>query len=118
MRSTNLILFLILLNASAGIVSATGPTNLSPSTGGSDVIVRAQGEVVERETNQPSSEEIIGSFFGLGKLIQAIDDIIFAGPNMLQMLGMPGILVTGFKTAVVFVVGFDVAEAVTGRPLS
>jgi hypothetical protein len=118
MRSTNLILFLILLNASAGIVAATGPTNLSPSTGGSDVIVRAQGDVVERETNQPTSEEIIGSFFGLGKLIQAIDDIIFAGPNMLQMLGMPNILVTGFKTSVIFIVGFDVAEAVTGRPLS
>ena len=118
MRSTNLILFLILLNASAGIVAATGPTNISPSTGGSDIIVRAEGEIIERETNQPSSEEIIGSFFGVGKLIQSVDQILFAGPNMLQTLGMPAILVTGFKTSVIFIVGFDVAEAVTGRPLS
>jgi|APHM01.1.fsa_nt_gi hypothetical protein len=118
MRSTNLILFLILLNASAGIVAATGPTNLSPSAGGSDVIVRAEGEIVERETDQPSSEEIIGSFFGLGKLLQSIDQVLFAGPNMLQRLGMPAILVTGFKTAVIFIAGFDVAEAVTGRKLS
>jgi hypothetical protein len=118
MRSTNLILFLILLNASAGIVAATGPTNLSPSAGGSDVIVRAEGEIVERESNQPSSEEIIGSFFGLGKLLQSIDQVLFAGPNMLQRLGMPAILVTGFKTAVIFIAGFDVAEAVTGRKLS
>ena len=109
---------MILLNASAGIVAATGPTNLSPSAGGSDVIVRAEGEIVERETNQPSSEEIIGSFFGLGKLLQSVDQILFAGPNMLQRLGMPAILVTGFKTAVIFIAGFDVAEAVTGRQLS
>jgi hypothetical protein len=37
---------------------------------------------------------------------------------MLQRLGMPAILVTGFKTAIIFVAGFDLAEAVTGRPLS
>lgn len=118
MRSTNIILFLILLNAAAGIVAATGPTNVSPSAGGSDVIVSAQGEIIDREVNQPASEEIIGSFFGVGKLLQSIDQILFAGPNMLQRLGMPALFVTGFKTAVIFIAGFDVAEAFTGRKLS
>lgn len=118
MRSTNIIIFLVLLNASAGIVAATGPTNLSPSAGASDVIVSAEGEILERETNQPSSEEIIGSFFGLGKLLQAIDGVLFSGPNMLQRLGMPLIFVAGFKTVVIFVAGFDIAEAVTGRNMS
>jgi hypothetical protein len=118
MRSTNIIIFLVLLNASAGVVAALSPAQISPNAGSSDVIETARGDVVERESNQPSSEELIGSFFGVGEVIQAIDSIIFAGPNMLRRLGMPGLFVTGFKTLVAFVAAFDVAQAVTGRQLS
>jgi len=37
---------------------------------------------------------------------------------MLRNLGAPGLLVTGFETVLIFVLGFDVAEAITGRRLS
>jgi len=65
-----------------------------------------------------SADQLPGAFFGVGSLIQTIDSIIFAGPNMLANLGMPRIIAGAMKTVVVFVVGFDVAEAVTGRQLS
>jgi hypothetical protein len=118
MRSTNLVIFLVLLNAAAGISAAVAPAQVSVATGGGDVIEGSSSDLQDRSVNQPSSDEITGSFFGIGSIIQTIDGIIFAGPNMLQNLGLPGIIADGFKTVLVIIVAFDVGEAVTGRVLS
>ena len=51
-------------------------------------------------------------------VLQAIDDIVFSGPNMLANLGMPVVFVGLFKTALALVVAFDLVEIFTGRILS
>jgi len=118
MRSTNLVIFLILLNVSAGVVAAAAPADVDVLAGGSEEIQDVNESVSDRDVNRRGSGELIGSFLGLGSLIQSIDKIIFAGPEMLRNLGMPSQFVDGFKLVFVFVVAFDVGEAITGRKLS
>jgi len=118
MRSTNLVIFLVLLNVSAGIIAAAAPVPVDPLVGGDKEIDDTSGDVEDRNVSRRGSGELIGSFLGLGGLIRDIGTIIFYGPEMLRNLGAPALLITGFETVLVFVVGFDVAEAITGRVLS
>jgi hypothetical protein len=118
MRSTNLVIFLVLLNVSAGIVAVASPVDVDPLTGGDQEIDNTAGEVEDRNVSRRGSGELIGSFLGLGGLIRDVGTVIFYGPEMLRNLGAPGLLVSGFEVVLIFVMGFDVAEAITGRRLS
>jgi hypothetical protein len=118
MRSTNLVLFLVLLNAAVGIVAVAAPVDIDPVAGGDQAIEDSASDVENREVNRRGSSELIGSFLGVGSLINSVSNIIFLGPEMFRNLGAPDILISGFEAVLVFVVGFDVAEAVTGRLLS
>jgi hypothetical protein len=119
MRSTNLVLVLVFMNAAAGIVAVAAPVGVDPVAGGDEQIEQSSTELEDNRTvNRRGSGELIGSFLALGGLINTLGNIIFFGPEMLRNLGAPGILITGFETILIFVVGFDVAEAITGRRLS
>jgi len=118
MRSTNLVIFLVLLNAAAGVVTVAAPGVVNPVVGADDEIADAAGSAEDREVDRRGSTELIGSFLSVGSLIQTIAGIVFAGPEMLRNLGAPDILITGFEVVLVFIIAFDVAEAITGRQLS
>lgn len=118
MRSTNLVIFLALLNVAAGIFAVAAPVNVTVSTGASGEIDATGEALADREISRPASGELIGSFLGLADLIERLRNIIFYGPEMLRALGAPAILVDGFEGVLLFVMLFDVAEAVTGRGLS
>jgi len=127
MRSTNLVIFLVLLNAAAGISTVIFPADIALATGGDGQIDNSiselrscdEGQVEDcAEVNQPSSDEITGGFINNLSVLQAIDDIVFSGPNMLANLGMPVVFVGLFKTALALVVAFDLVEIFTGRILS
>jgi hypothetical protein len=119
MRSTNLVLFLVMLNASAGLVATISPVDVDPVTGGDEQIEQSSTELQDNRTvNRRGSGELIASFLAMTGLINTLGNIIFFGAEMLRNLGTPGILVSGFETVFIFVVAFDVAEAVTGRQLS
>jgi len=118
MRSTNIVLFLVLLNVSVAIVAAAAPVSVTPDVGGDSEISSTQDNIEQRETNRPGSDELVGAFFGLGSLIEQLRNIVFYGPEMFANLGVPRVITTGFQVVVGFVVAFDVAEAITGRILS
>jgi len=118
MRSTNLILFLVLLNVAAGVTTAVAPGPVAVATGADAEIQGANDALGDRSVTQPSADEVTGALFGNAGIIETIDNILFLGPNMLQNLGTPAILVGGFKTVLGFVVAFDIAEAITGRQFS
>jgi hypothetical protein len=118
MRSTNLVLFLVLINAAAGVTAVAAPADVTPTVGGGDEIESASSNVEDRQVDRRGSSELIGSFLALGGLIRTIDNIIFFAPNMFQNLGAPSLVTNGFKGIFLFVVTFDIAEAITGRLLS
>jgi len=118
MRSTNIILFLVLLNVAAGVTTAIAPGPVSVATGADGTIEGASAQLGDQEVNEPQAGEVTGSILNNANLLQIIDDVIFMGPNMLVNLGMPDIFGSGFKLVLGFVVAFDVAEALTGREFS
>jgi len=118
MRSTNIVIFLVLLNATAGFAGVLFPTPLDPALGQDSKIENASSSLSTAEPSEPAAGEVTGSILENAGLIQTIDAIVFAGPNMLGQLGMPGIFVGGFKAVLGFVVAFDVAEVVSGREFS
>jgi len=118
MRSTNLVLILVLINVAAGIVTVAAPVDVAPSVGGGSEIDSTKENISDRQTNRPASDELIGAFFGLGQLLSELRNIIFYGPQMLANLGVPAVITNGFQIVLSFVVACDVVEGITGRVLS
>jgi|AKVG01.1.fsa_nt_gi hypothetical protein len=118
MRSTNIVIFLVLLNATAGFAGVLFAGPLEPDTGVDGEIQTASEALSDKENSQPSADEVTGSILGNADIFTQIQNILFLGPNMLVALGMPSIFSSGFKVVFGFVISFDIAEAVTGRQLS
>jgi len=120
MRSTNIILFLVLLNVAAGITTGIAPGPVGVATGADGTIDSASAQLgtPNSTVNEPQAGEVTGSILNNANILQTVDDIIFMGPNMLANLGMPIIFASGFKLVLGFVVAFDIAEAITGREFS
>ena len=127
MRSTNIVIALVILNSVAAISGVIFPADIIMATGAdgqidstiSELRSCAEGQTTNcAQVQQPSSDEITGGFINNIGVIQAIDDIVFMGPNMLANLGMPAIFVTGFKSVLALVVAFDIVTLFTGRETS
>jgi len=127
MRSPNIVIALVILNAVALISGIIFPADIVMATGAdgqiessiSELRTCAEGQTEKcAEVQQPSSDEITGGFIRNIGVIQAIDDIVFMGPNMLVNLGMPDIFAAGFKSVLALVVAFDIVEFFTGREAS
>jgi hypothetical protein len=127
MRSPNIVIALVILNAVALISGIIFPADIVMATGAdgqiessiSELRTCAEGQTENcAEVQQPSSDEITGGFIRNIGVIQAIDDIVFMGPNMLVNLGMPDIFAAGFKSVLALVVAFDIVEFFTGREAS
>jgi len=101
MRSTNIILFLVLLNVAAGVTTAIAPGPVSVATGADAKIQGASSELGNGSVNEPQAGEVTGSILNNANILQTIDDVIFMGPNMLVNLGMPSI----FKDGLLLVLG-------------
>lgn len=121
MRSTNIIIFLIALNAAALVIgSALGPAfGLQPNVGGDGEISDATESSREQfQSSRTGVGEFVSATFMVANFLRSIDNIVFAGPNMLITLGAPAILIDPFKALVAVVVGIDLAEILSGRILS
>jgi len=118
MRTTQIAIFLVILNFAAVMMTMAVPGLTVDGFGAESDIQETAAYLDDRDVNQPSADEITGTFLGGGNLIERVSKIVFYGPEMLQALGMPGLLVTMFETVLVLVVAFDIYEAVSNRRLS
>lgn len=121
MRSTQIVIFLVALNAAALVVSAAlGPAfGLQPNIGGDGTIENAQDSSRQQfESSRTGVGEFVSASFMAADFLRSIDDVVFAGPNMLISLGAPPILINPFKGLIIVVVGIDVAEILSGRVLT
>lgn len=121
MRSTNILIILIALNASAVLVGAVGLANdagYQPTTGGGEQIEDAN----ESASNVEGSGGVIDSFVGavlsaVGQLV-TIFKVVIAGPTMLANLGVPAPLVALVSAPLYIIVGIDLLEVISGRQLT
>lgn len=121
MRSTQIVIFLVALNAAAIVIGGVlGPAiGIQPNVGGDGVIDDAQDSSRNQfESSRTGVGEFVSATFMVADFLKSIDDVVFAGPNMLINLGAPPILINPFKGLIVLVVGIDVAEVLSGRVLT
>lgn len=119
MRSTQIVLFLVLLNGAALFVAPLLPADVQPTAGGSDEIETAGQQV--NDTSPSGSEGtgvLIGGFNAALSVIESIRTVVFYGPEMLKNLGAPAAIISMAELALLFIVTFDAIEAFTGRQLS
>jgi len=120
MRSTQLVIFLVLLNtmtfAAATVIG--GDIGLRPHTGGSGVISDSQEDVRDITGQQSGIDEFIGSQLLGVTVLSRIYETIFFGPEMLKNIGVPAVITDGFVAVLTFVFAFDIAEFLRGGKLS
>jgi len=90
MRSTNILIILVALNASAVLVGAIGlgaDAGYEPTVGGNEQIEQANETAGDVEGSAGVIDSFVGAVLGaVGQLI-SIFDVVVAGPAMLANLG-------------------------------
>lgn len=121
MRSTNILIILVALNASAVLVGAIGlgaDAGYEPTVGGNEQIEEANQTASDVEGSGGVIDSFVGAVLNaLGQLV-SIFAVVVAGPRMLAKLGVPGPLVALLAAPLYIVVGIDLLEVISGRELT
>lgn len=120
MRSTNLLIILVLLNASAVMVGAIGMDDIgySPEIGGGDQIADAESEARSLSTERSALDQFVAGVIAAVDTVRTIFGVVIAGPQMLANLGVPGPIVAFFAAPIYILVGLDLLQIISGRSIS
>lgn len=118
MRSVNLVIVLFLLNASAGLLVASGwseDVGIDLNPGADDEIQTANETAQSVDAGSSIGQTLFGMLASAAKTVRTIFTVIFIAPIMFQNLGVPT-WVTAFVFAPMYIiVGIDVLQVLTGR---
>lgn len=119
--STQLVIILLLLNASAVIVAQSGigaALDINPQPGNEEQI-EAANETARNDisTSQGTLDTLFGMFTSTASTLETIFNTIFYGPVMLKNLGVPWWITDTFSAGLAIIVAVDIVHALTGRVL-
>lgn len=119
--STQLVIILLLLNASAVIVAQSGigaALDIDPQPGNEEQI-EAANETARNDlsTSQGTLDTLFGMFTSTASTLETIYNTIFYGPAMLKNLGVPWWITDTFSAGLAIIVAVDIVHALTGRVL-
>jgi len=116
--STRAVIFLIFLNAAAGVFVASGVAadwGVSPTPGGDDALNDAKDSASSIQGDGGFAQTLFGAFAGAANAFETIFGVVFAGPLMISNLGVPAWLV-GFVFAPTYlIVPIDLVYLLTQR---
>lgn len=119
-KSTKLVVFLIMLHAGAGLLSASGVAadmGVLPDPGGDEKIDTAQSSAENVEAEGGIADTLFALYTSVTNSIMGVFNTVFALELMLSNLGIP-VYVTAFLAAPVpIIVGLDIVYALTGRSM-
>jgi len=122
MRSTNILIFLVALNASAVVVGAVGlgaDLGYQPTIGGDAKIETANESAANAEAQSDSAfDTFVGAVISAASTITTILGVVTAGPQMLINLGVPAFIVLPLATPLYILVGIDILQIISGRDLT
>jgi len=120
MRSTNVLVFLVLLN-SAAIFAAqlpvTGDLGYQPTVGGGEEIEQAQSAGQQIQSDRSSLDQFVGGIIAAAQTLTTMFAVVVAGPLMLTNLGVPAALVTFVAAPLYIFVGLDLLQVLSGRDI-
>jgi hypothetical protein len=121
MRSANVLVILILVNAGANFMAVSGlaaDLGVQP-TAGQDVQAQVEQRIGPEASNLDPRSGVVESAIGLGfAIFSFLSDLftfLFAGPLMFRQLGVPGPLVGLIFAPLYAMVGLDLFQAFAGR---
>jgi hypothetical protein len=120
LRSTNIVVLLVLLNASAVFVGAlpvTEEVGYQPAVGGDDAINEAQETGDQIQSDRSSLDQFVGGIIAAASTIATILSVVVAGPQMLINLGAPSVLVTFIAAPLYILVALDLLQVLSGRDI-
>jgi len=120
MRSTNIVVFLVLLNSAAVLVGAAGITDVgtAPQIGGDAEIQAAQNEATGISTERSALDTFISGIIAAASSVQTVFAVAVAGPTLLANLGVPSSVVIFLSAPLYILVAFDILQVLSGRSLS
>jgi hypothetical protein len=120
LKTTNIVVLLVLLNASAVFVGAlpvTDELGFNPAVGGDDEIAEAQETGEQIDSDRSSLDQFVGGIIAAASSIAAILSVVVAGPQMLINLGAPPILITFVASPLYILVALDLLQVLSGRDI-
>lgn len=121
-RTTKILVFLVMLNASAGLLNATAfaeEAGMQVQIGGDSTIDEQREEAKTVATSRSAVDQFVGAIIGVGQTFVSLLEIVAIGPIMLSNLpGVPGAVIGWLTAPLYFIVAFDVFELLTGRTIS
>jgi hypothetical protein len=121
MRSTNIVIFLVLLNASAVFIGATGIGNdlgYTPTVGGDEQIGEATDAASNVEASRSALDNFIAGIIAAADTMSTIFGVVIAGPQMFINLGVPTALVAFISAPLYILVGIDILQIISGRDIA
>lgn len=120
LRSTNILVILILLNSAAvfvGTLPVSGDLGYQPTVGGDDAINDATEAGEEIQSERSSLEQFVGGILAAASTITTMLGVVVAGPTMLINLGVPTAIVTLVAAPLYVYVGLDLLQVLSGRDI-
>ena len=116
--STNIVIFLFLLNASATLLTASGVAGdlgIQPDPGADERIQATEQKMKELEASGGFGATLFLMYISITRVIEGVFGLLFAGPTMLANLGVPSWLLAFVFAPQYLIVGMDVVYLLTGR---
>lgn len=120
LRSTNILVALILLNSAAifvGALPVSGELGYQPTVGGDDAIDEATSAGENIQSERSSLDQFVGGILAAASTITTMLGVVVAGPTMLINLGVPTALVTLLAGPLYVYVGLDILQVLSGRDI-
>jgi hypothetical protein len=116
----NIAVALILLNAGAGFLIASGVAEdwgVQPDPGGDERITDIEQESQDLET-AGGTETLIGLYNAVAGSFSTLISIVFAAPTMLTNIGVPGFITAFLFAPLYLLVAADTIYVLSGRVLN
>lgn len=118
--STKLVIFLMLMNAAAGMMVASGVAedlNIQPNPGGDTRVNETKQNASQVKAGGGLGSTLFTMYSTVADTLDSIYTLAFYGPEMLENLGVPGFLTDMFNGVLTVIVGADIVYALTGRDI-
>lgn len=119
-KTTKLVVFLVMLHAAAGLLSASGVAadmGVLPDPGGDEKIETAASDAKSVEAEGGIADTLFALYNSVTKSIMGVLNAAFALEIMLHNLGIPMYVTVFLAAPVPIIVGFDIMYALTGRSM-
>jgi len=121
MRSTNVLVALVLLNGAAvfaGALPVSDDLGYQPSIGGGQEIAEAQAAGEQIQSDRSSLDQFVGGIIAAASTLTTMFSVVVAGPQMLINLGAPPLLVTFIAGPLYIFVALDLLQVLSGRDIT